>query len=218
MIPSHSPSIFCLCACWVYISLVLSDMEQKRYLSKAPNHLLHVEALLETFPDAQLIFTHRPLSVIVPSCLSLVVRLCESFGGTYNLKMKKRQVMQKSREGGWKRTCFLICLCFCSLTQVWLFSTFPQDCGSPESNADFCGKNHGEAWEERRQKHNVQFSLQRPHVRYLVPKWFIQCIKQKHVWKNNSQKGQFFTKMFLFQSYRISQILNKARILRNIYI
>ncbi len=68
-------------------------MEQKRFLLKAPNHLLHIEALLKVFPDAQLIFTHRRLSEIVPSFLSLTkIAMNDVYGGVEDLKWRDRFV------------------------------------------------------------------------------------------------------------------------------
>ena len=65
-------------------------MENKRYLLKAPHHLLHLEAILDVFPDANFVFTHRKLSQIVPSFCSLIIAVNEQFGGTINEKWKKR--------------------------------------------------------------------------------------------------------------------------------
>ena len=73
-----------------YDSCITSDMENKRYLLKAPNHLLHIEAILDVFPDANFIFTHRKLSQIVPSFFSLILAVNEQFGGTPTEKWKKR--------------------------------------------------------------------------------------------------------------------------------
>ncbi len=68
----------------------ISDMEKKSFLLKAPNHLLHIESLLEVFPDAQLIFTHRPISQVLPSHISLTKFMIEQYGGTPDIKFQKR--------------------------------------------------------------------------------------------------------------------------------
>ena len=65
-------------------------MENKRYLLKGPNHLMHIEAILDVIPDASFIFTHRKLSQIVPSFCSLTLVINEQFGGAINEKWKKR--------------------------------------------------------------------------------------------------------------------------------
>ena len=69
-----------------------SDMEGKRYLLKSPNHLLHIEAMVDVFPDANFIFTHRNLTKIVPSYLSLLLAMNEQFGGKPDIKWRKRLV------------------------------------------------------------------------------------------------------------------------------
>ena len=65
-------------------------MENKRYLLKAPDHLMHIETILDVFPDATFIFTFRRLSQIIPSFCALILVMNEQFGGTVNEKWKKR--------------------------------------------------------------------------------------------------------------------------------
>ena len=50
---------------------VFADMLSKRYMSKAPFHLLYLDTLVDVFPDATLIYTYRPLTEVLPSSLSL---------------------------------------------------------------------------------------------------------------------------------------------------
>ena len=69
---------------------LFSDMENKRYLLKAPDHLMHIETILDVFPDATFIFTFRRLSQIIPSFCALILVMNEQFGGTVNEKWKKR--------------------------------------------------------------------------------------------------------------------------------
>lgn len=47
----------------------------KRWVLKAPEHLLHLDALLEVYPDAIVIQTHRDPRKVMPSNLDLVVSL-----------------------------------------------------------------------------------------------------------------------------------------------
>ena len=64
-------------------------MGNKRYLLKAPHHLMHIEAILDVLPDASFIFTVRRLSKIIPSFCSIISVVNEQFGGTVNEKWKK---------------------------------------------------------------------------------------------------------------------------------
>lgn len=43
----------------------------RRWIFKCPFHLLHLETLLDTFPNAELIFTHRDVLKAVPSACSM---------------------------------------------------------------------------------------------------------------------------------------------------
>ena len=67
-------------------------MENTRYLLKAPSHSLHVEDIIDVFPDANFIYTHRRLSQIIPSFFSLNISLIEQFGGTTDIKWERRLV------------------------------------------------------------------------------------------------------------------------------
>ena len=46
-------------------------MDKRHFLLKSHLHSLYLEALLDTFPDACLVFTHRDLRQVVPSFCSL---------------------------------------------------------------------------------------------------------------------------------------------------
>ena len=65
-------------------------MENRRYMLKAPNHLLHLDALMEVFPGAQLIFTHRKLTEAVPSFFSLTAKFREQYGGVADHNWRRR--------------------------------------------------------------------------------------------------------------------------------
>ena len=54
------------------ISWSRGDPEDKRWILKNPQHMLDLDTLLETFPDAKLVFTHRDPLKTVGSMMSLV--------------------------------------------------------------------------------------------------------------------------------------------------
>ena len=68
----------------------VSDMDNRRYLLKAPHHLLSLQALTDVFPQAQLVFTYRNLSQVIPSFLSLASTFTEQYGGVLDRKWRKR--------------------------------------------------------------------------------------------------------------------------------
>lgn len=45
---------------------------QQRWILKSPHHLTALNTLLDTFPDAQVIMTHRPITAVMPSWYSMV--------------------------------------------------------------------------------------------------------------------------------------------------
>ena len=47
-------------------------MDEHQYLLKAHVHLLNLDALLEVFPDACLIFTYRKMTEVLPSFCSTI--------------------------------------------------------------------------------------------------------------------------------------------------
>lgn len=47
----------------------------ERWVLKAPEHLLHLDTLLETYPDATVVQTHRDPRKVMPSNLDLVINL-----------------------------------------------------------------------------------------------------------------------------------------------
>jgi len=56
---------------------------ERRFVLKAPAHLRSVEAILEVYPDAHIIHTHRHPAQVVPSLSSLIVTLKGAF--SYNI-------------------------------------------------------------------------------------------------------------------------------------
>ena len=65
-------------------------MRNRRYLMKCPAHLSAIDALLEVFPDADLIFLFRPLCQIIPSFLALQRVIIDQGGGTPDEQWKRR--------------------------------------------------------------------------------------------------------------------------------
>ena len=55
-------------------------MASKRYLGKSPYHQLFIEELSDHFPDATFVYTFRPLTEVVPSCMSLFKYFHEPMG------------------------------------------------------------------------------------------------------------------------------------------
>lgn len=51
------------------------EREGRRWVLKAPSHLQHTPAVLELFPQALIIMTHRPVKQLMPSWYSMVASL-----------------------------------------------------------------------------------------------------------------------------------------------
>lgn len=60
----------------------LNDVE-KRWVLKNPSHLFALDALLETYPDALVIQTHRPVETILASMCSLAQHTAEGWSTTF---------------------------------------------------------------------------------------------------------------------------------------
>ncbi|WAC92156.1 sulfotransferase family protein [Mycobacterium sp. Aquia_213] len=60
----------------------LNDVE-KRWVLKNPSHLFALDALLETYPDALVIQTHRPVETIMGSMCSLAQHTAEGWSDTF---------------------------------------------------------------------------------------------------------------------------------------
>ena len=61
----------------------LNDVE-KRWVLKNPSHLFALDALLETYPDALVIQTHRPVETILASMCSLAQHTAEGWSTTFS--------------------------------------------------------------------------------------------------------------------------------------
>ncbi len=56
------------------LALIGSTSPERRWVLKYPAHMAHLEALLEVYPDACFVFTHRDPAQVLPSLCSLVTR------------------------------------------------------------------------------------------------------------------------------------------------
>ena len=56
------------------LRLIQSTCTERRWVLKYPAHLRHLEILLETYPDACIVQTHRDPAQVIPSLCSLVTR------------------------------------------------------------------------------------------------------------------------------------------------
>jgi hypothetical protein len=54
------------------LKLVQSSCPERRWVLKYPAHMAHLHVLLETYPDAHIVFTHRDPAQVLPSLCSLV--------------------------------------------------------------------------------------------------------------------------------------------------
>ena len=52
----------------------------KRWVLKSPDHMAHIDALFNVFPDARMVMNHRDPSKVMPSVLSLLAALRRLFG------------------------------------------------------------------------------------------------------------------------------------------
>ena len=68
------------------------DMKNKRYLLKTPYHLLMLESLLQVYPDAEFIFTHRDITQTIPSFVSLIRHLGQPAGARVDNNFIKRNI------------------------------------------------------------------------------------------------------------------------------
>ena len=59
----------------------------KRWILKSPFHLWHLDALLDVFPDARIVFTHRSITESLPSNCSLSAMTTSKFSNHTDLKV-----------------------------------------------------------------------------------------------------------------------------------
>ena len=62
-----------------FLQIMQSNASETRWLLKAPSHSFHIEELLQTYPDATVIQTHRDPTEVIGSISSLCVTLSNVF-------------------------------------------------------------------------------------------------------------------------------------------
>jgi hypothetical protein len=70
-----------------------------RWVLKAPSHLLALEALLQVYPDACILLTHRDPLKVLPSCASFTEVLRCAFSDRMDKVSLAREVQQRWEEG-----------------------------------------------------------------------------------------------------------------------
>jgi Sulfotransferase family len=71
----------------------------QRWVLKAPGHLLALEALLQVYPDAGIVLTHRDPLKVLASCASFTEVLRSAFSDRVDKVSMARQVQQRWEEG-----------------------------------------------------------------------------------------------------------------------
>jgi len=72
-----------------YLQHLQFRMKKQRWLLKAPQHLSFVRDLFEVYPDAEIIFTHRDPTEIMPSMASLI----------YHMRVLTQRSVDRTRVG-----------------------------------------------------------------------------------------------------------------------
>ena len=71
----------------------------KRWVLKAPSHLVALDALLKVYPDAGIILTHRDPLKVLPSCASFTEVLRRGFSDQVDKVSMAQEVRQRWEEG-----------------------------------------------------------------------------------------------------------------------
>ncbi len=71
----------------------------KRWVLKAPSHLLTLEGLIKVYPDADIILTHRDPLKVLPSCASFTEVLRRAFSDCVDKVSLAQEVRQRWEEG-----------------------------------------------------------------------------------------------------------------------
>jgi len=75
----------------------------QRWVLKAPGHLLALDALLQVYPDACVLMTHRDPLKVLGSCASFTEVLRSAFSDRVDKVSMARQVAERWEEGpGWR--------------------------------------------------------------------------------------------------------------------
>ncbi len=84
----HVPVYRDLLACLQYLQWQAPERKAKRWVLKSPHHLGYLDAMLQVFPDAKIIQTHRDPLHTVPSFCSM----CASLSAPLTLKPDARAI------------------------------------------------------------------------------------------------------------------------------
>ncbi len=76
------------------VQLIGSYDTERRWLLKYPVHMRHLDALLDTYPDACVIWTHRDPATVLPSYVSLV----EGFRGLMERSPDRTRIAEEQLE------------------------------------------------------------------------------------------------------------------------
>lgn len=79
--------------------LLQSERPPNLWLSKAPHHKFHLEAIVAAYPDVRFVMTHRDPAKSVPSYASFVSNIFPPANGPRNLERVGREVCNHLREG-----------------------------------------------------------------------------------------------------------------------
>lgn len=74
--------------------------EPRRWVLKSPDHIFTLADLLEEYPDARIVLTHRDPAAVLPSVANLTVTLRRLFSSTVDPYDIGRQVFDRWIEGG----------------------------------------------------------------------------------------------------------------------
>jgi Sulfotransferase family len=81
------------------VRLLQSRRPPNLWLFKAPHHMFHLEAIVNTYPDVRFIMTHRDPAKVVPSYASLQSRVFPAPGGQRDMHRLGREVSEHLRIG-----------------------------------------------------------------------------------------------------------------------
>lgn len=77
-----------------FLQQLQAGQESLRWLLKAPAHLFGLQALLKTYPDARIVFTHRDPLEVLPSLANLTLVLRSAFSERHDPQQIGREVLE----------------------------------------------------------------------------------------------------------------------------
>ena len=82
-----------------YLGLLSYGVKRRRWLLKAPGHMLGISALLERYPDAKFVQLHRHPTEVIPSMASLYASLRSGSSGVIEFYELGRSLLEEWRLG-----------------------------------------------------------------------------------------------------------------------